>query len=189
MPGPTGRNPTTIHSSGAPAMSDGPFGVEPKILKLPNGLLVLSTGRLGQFLWVADDPPQAWTSWNVAKHHNDHFVKGAPPGGEAIYHNLTFFDESDGPSGIREREDFPRSGRAPPLSWNAAGSGTTACESVRPSVYLGTCIHLSAPAAAASCLPGPLPLPPCLTCARTRLCRLPPPQTLEWPTFRGQMML
>ena len=141
MPGPTGRNPTTIHSSGAPAMSDGPFGVEPKILKLPNGLLVLSTGRLGQFLWVADAPPQAWTSWNVAKHHNDHFVKGAPPGGEAIYHNLTFFDESDGPSGIREREDFPRSGRAPPFSWNAAGSGTTACESVRPSVRLHVSIY------------------------------------------------
>lgn len=29
------------------------LGVEPKILKLPNGLLVLSTGRLGQFLWAA----------------------------------------------------------------------------------------------------------------------------------------
>jgi hypothetical protein len=50
MPGPTGRNPTTIHLSGTPAMSDGPFGVEPKILRLPNGLLVLSTGRSAQLL-------------------------------------------------------------------------------------------------------------------------------------------
>jgi hypothetical protein len=121
MPGPTGRNPMTIHSSGTPAMSDGPFGVEPKILTLPNGLLVLSTGRLGQFLWVADDPPQAWTSWNVAKHHNDNFVKTAPPGGDEIYHNLTFFEFS-----THKREDFPRSGRAAPYAWNEAGSGTTA---------------------------------------------------------------
>ena len=42
---------------GSPTMTDGPFGVEPKVIKLPNGLLVISTGRQGQFLWVADDPP------------------------------------------------------------------------------------------------------------------------------------
>ena len=101
-------------------MTDGPFGVEPKILKLSNGLLVISTGRQGQFLWVADDPPEAWTSWNVAAHHNRNFVKGAPPGGEQIYQNLTYFDWE------RRREDFPQSGRLPPHAWNEAGSGTTA---------------------------------------------------------------
>ena len=73
-------------------MADGPFGVEPKIVKLPNGLLVISTGRQGQFLWVADDPPESWTPWNVAAHHNRNFAKGAPPGGEEIYQNLTYFE-------------------------------------------------------------------------------------------------
>jgi hypothetical protein len=70
---------------------------------------------------VADDPPEAWTSWNVAKHHNDNFVKGAPPGGDETYHNLTFYDWQ------RRREDFPQSGRRKPHAWNQAGSGTTAC--------------------------------------------------------------
>ena len=101
-------------------MADGPFGVEPKIVKLPNGLLVISTGRQGQFLWVADDPPESWTPWNVAAHHNRNFAKGAPPGGEEIYQNLTYFDWE------RRREDFPQSGRQPPHAWNEAGSGTTA---------------------------------------------------------------
>eukprot|EP01051_Picozoa_sp_SAG22_P014573 SAG22_NODE_1788_length_3571_cov_3.315956_4_plen_102_part_00 len=73
----------------------------------------------GQFLWIADDPPQAWTSWNVAKHHNENFARGAPAGGEEVYHNLTFFDWNG------EREDFPNSGRTAPHAWNSKGSGTT----------------------------------------------------------------
>ena len=47
-----------------------PFGVEPKITRLPNGKLVISTGRPGLVVWVADDPPTKWTPFNVTQHHN-----------------------------------------------------------------------------------------------------------------------
>jgi hypothetical protein len=36
-----------------------------------SGQLVLSTGRTGLWVWVADDPPTAgWTPFNLAAHHN-----------------------------------------------------------------------------------------------------------------------
>ena len=48
-----------------------PYGVEPKLVKLSNGKLVLSTGRPGVFVWAAEDPPtNGWTPFNVAVHHN-----------------------------------------------------------------------------------------------------------------------
>jgi len=56
-----------------PALPTTPYGVEPKILKLhESGKLVLSTGRPGLFVWVANDPPvDGWTPFNVAEHHNE----------------------------------------------------------------------------------------------------------------------
>jgi hypothetical protein len=54
----------------------GPAGVEPKLLSLPNGLLVLSTGRPGIFVYVAEDPPPEvsgvgrWQRFNIAAAHN-----------------------------------------------------------------------------------------------------------------------
>eukprot|EP01047_Picozoa_sp_COSAG01_P058332 COSAG01_NODE_6861_length_3466_cov_2.895456_2_plen_310_part_00 len=46
------------------------WGVEPKMLKLENGLLVLSTGRGGLMLWATTDPPTTWVPFNLATHHN-----------------------------------------------------------------------------------------------------------------------
>lgn len=54
-----------------PMPAGGPHGVEPKLLRLPNGLLVVSAGRYGIFLWVCSDGVgDAWTAFNVAAHHN-----------------------------------------------------------------------------------------------------------------------
>ena len=51
-------------------------GVEPKLLRLANGALVLSSGRSGLYVWAAADPPSGpqsafeWTRFNVAASHN-----------------------------------------------------------------------------------------------------------------------
>ena len=39
-------------------------------MKLANGLLVISAGRPGVFVWVAHDPPTEWTGFNITEHHN-----------------------------------------------------------------------------------------------------------------------
>ena len=82
----------------APTVPATPTGVEPKIERLPNGLLVISAGRPGLYMWVAEDPttgsgsftatgagantagsgaafaqPLEWTGFNVAAHHNAAF--------------------------------------------------------------------------------------------------------------------
>jgi hypothetical protein len=56
-----------------------PWGVAPRLLRLPNGLLALTTGRPGIMLWLAPDPEQekeeegggmVWRPFNLAAHHN-----------------------------------------------------------------------------------------------------------------------
>ena len=58
-----------------------PIGVEPKLERLNNGLLVVSAGRPGLYLWVAVDPTSSgsagnasaaltWEGFNLAAHHN-----------------------------------------------------------------------------------------------------------------------
>jgi hypothetical protein len=71
-----------------------PSGVEPKIARLSNGLLVVASGRPGLYVWVGEDPsteqPTAlstddstdhstnlrpgaivWQGFNIAAHHNE----------------------------------------------------------------------------------------------------------------------
>tara|TARA_B110000208_G_scaffold179614_2_gene228584 strand:- start:5271 stop:6548 length:1278 start_codon:yes stop_codon:yes gene_type:complete len=58
-----------------------PIGVEPKLERLNNGLLVVSAGRPGLYLWAAVDPTAqgvpgssgaalTWQGFNIAAHHN-----------------------------------------------------------------------------------------------------------------------
>lgn len=54
-----------------PFAPGGPHGVEPKLALLANGMLVVSGGRFGLFLWVSPDGAGAsWVAFNVAAHHN-----------------------------------------------------------------------------------------------------------------------
>lgn len=54
-----------------PERMDGVWSVEPQVLRLGNGLILLSGGRLGLFLWVcADGEGRAWERINLAEHHN-----------------------------------------------------------------------------------------------------------------------
>ena len=73
-----------------PSLPHFPFGVEPKLAKLPNGLLVLTAGRPGIWLWVATDPPTRWVSWDLTKHHNDNYPD------TAHHYNLSTFDNDYG---------------------------------------------------------------------------------------------
>ena len=50
-----------------PLISGAVWGVEPKLLKLENGLLVLSTGRGGLMLWATTDPPTLWVPYNLGE--------------------------------------------------------------------------------------------------------------------------
>jgi hypothetical protein len=54
-----------------PERMDGAWSVEPQVLHLENGLILLSGGRLGLFLWVcADGEGKTWERINLAEHHN-----------------------------------------------------------------------------------------------------------------------
>ena len=89
----TSAQPLSRHSGGgrgreenanANPIPSAPIGVEPKLGRLNNGLLVVSGGRPGLYLWVAADPtlnggggggpnataPLAWEGFNLAAHHN-----------------------------------------------------------------------------------------------------------------------
>ena len=47
------------------------YSVEPSLKRLTNGVLALSTGRPGVFLWLANDERgQAWQSLDLLAHHN-----------------------------------------------------------------------------------------------------------------------
>lgn len=49
----------------------GAWSVEPQLVRLGNGLLVLSGGRPGLFVWVCTDGEgTAWQAVNLAEHHN-----------------------------------------------------------------------------------------------------------------------
>ena len=64
---------------GAPGSVD-PHAVEPKLFVLPNGMLVLSSGRAGIYLWTlpasslqpGKEGDAQWQSFNVLAHHNEH---------------------------------------------------------------------------------------------------------------------
>lgn len=47
------------------------WSVEPQLVQLDNGLLLLSGGRQGLFVWVcADGEGKRWARFNLAEHHN-----------------------------------------------------------------------------------------------------------------------
>jgi hypothetical protein len=49
----------------------GVWSVEPQLVRLENGLILLSGGRPGLFLWVcADGEGKSWERLNLAEHHN-----------------------------------------------------------------------------------------------------------------------
>lgn len=49
----------------------GVWSVEPQLRRLDNGLILLSGGRPGLFLWVCDDGEgRRWERFNLADHHN-----------------------------------------------------------------------------------------------------------------------
>lgn len=60
------------------------WSVEPQLVRLDNGLILLSGGRSGLFLWVcADGEGQQWEPFNLAEHHNAqvsdpalHYIEG-----------------------------------------------------------------------------------------------------------------
>jgi hypothetical protein len=54
-----------------PSRMEGVWSVEPQLVRLPNGLILLSGGRPGIFLWVcSDENGERWEPWNLAAHHN-----------------------------------------------------------------------------------------------------------------------
>jgi hypothetical protein len=49
------------------------FCVEPQLVSLANGVLLLSGGRPGIFLWICTDGQgNKWERLNLAEHHNRH---------------------------------------------------------------------------------------------------------------------
>jgi hypothetical protein len=55
----------------APEPVNGAWSVEPGLTRLDNGLLLLSGGRTGLFLWLCPDGVgERWTPINLAEHHN-----------------------------------------------------------------------------------------------------------------------
>jgi len=54
-----------------PERMTGTRGVEPQLLRLGNGVLVLSGGRPGLYVWVCtDERGEAWQRFALAEHHN-----------------------------------------------------------------------------------------------------------------------
>lgn len=70
-PGTVWSKPTTLRATG-PAGSDqiGPWGVKPTLLQVPQGPLLLATGRPGLFLWASYDNGRMWSAYNLAAAHN-----------------------------------------------------------------------------------------------------------------------
>ena len=60
----------------------GPFGVRPHLTRLPNDVVVLTSGRVGLHMWLAQYTEPAdferpstipWADFNLAVHHNRYF--------------------------------------------------------------------------------------------------------------------
>ena len=102
-----------------------PHRVEPKLVRLPAiGALVLSSGRLGQYIWTvleADLQPgreheARWTGWDVQKHHDAtypdpryHFASCGC--GSTYYSSLTVLgDERTADSVVLSYDHLPEAG-------------------------------------------------------------------------------
>jgi hypothetical protein len=57
----------------APQRMEGIFCVEPQLVRLANGVILLSGGRPGLFVWICTDGEgNKWERLNLAAHHNRH---------------------------------------------------------------------------------------------------------------------
>lgn len=60
----------------APERMNGVFCVEPQLARLKNGILLLSGGRPGLYVWAcADGEGKIWERVNLAEHHNAHVAE------------------------------------------------------------------------------------------------------------------
>ena len=56
-----------------PERMEGVFRVEPQIVRLANGVMLLSGGRQGLFVWACTDGEgKKWDRFNLGEHHNKH---------------------------------------------------------------------------------------------------------------------
>jgi hypothetical protein len=69
----TSRSSDEGTSWSMPEPMEGVSSVEPQLVRLENGVLVLSGGRPGLFVWIcADGKGKKWDRFNLAEHHNRH---------------------------------------------------------------------------------------------------------------------
>lgn len=60
------------HTWTKPERIEGAWSVEPRMVRLENGAIVLTGGRPGLFCWVCTDGKgEQWTRFNLAAHHNE----------------------------------------------------------------------------------------------------------------------
>ncbi len=68
-----------------PEFMEGVFSVEPQLLRLANGVLLISGGRPGLFVWTCSDGEgKHWERVNLAQHHNLHVPDPALHFAEAL---------------------------------------------------------------------------------------------------------
>jgi|GEM_PF-310642 len=68
-----------------PEFLDGVFSVEPQLVRLENGAILLSGGRPGLFVWVCTDGSgNTWERFNLAQHHNRHQADAALQYADAV---------------------------------------------------------------------------------------------------------
>lgn len=69
-----------------PEPMNGPYAVMPRLVRMGNGVLALSGGRPGVFLWLSADDGRTWQQFDVMRHHNSfmpehtHFEGGRTAG-------------------------------------------------------------------------------------------------------------
>ena len=73
-----------------PARMEGVRSVQPRLVRLGNGALVLTGGRPGLFLWVsADGSGEEWDALNLGAHHNRFIEAGECRFSEAFCNTVT----------------------------------------------------------------------------------------------------
>ena len=63
-------SPAKSLGSGDPSAMGGPASVEPKMALLDNGAVVISTGRVGLFLWISLTNGESWMPFNLVSCHD-----------------------------------------------------------------------------------------------------------------------
>lgn len=83
------------HTWTAAVQMDGPFSVQPSLARLGGGMLALSGGRPGLFLWLnADGDGKTWQSIDMMAHHNAcHSGEFITPNTTTAYTEIVALDE------------------------------------------------------------------------------------------------